>query len=399
MRARSRGLRSSCALRCWYRRDAVHGRSRARPRGRAAGCLPGLRPYAAGGHVSFAAGYRAGSAARGCAELLRSPGPPELESAVYPPPRPLARSAIGRAGERGGPGRGGERAPRCSSRALSRKRAARARLRHASSGAALDQRNERVLLALGLLAVVSVTLLMLIFGRAIFRPLDRLRAAAKAVGAGDLQHPPALAPPRRAGSAGARVRLDGGPPGGPSAAQARGAGPPRPADRAAQPPPLPGDARRRARRGARSGAPARGGAARHRRLQARQRGARPSTTATSCSAAAAAGLGEAMRSTWGVARVGGDEFGLVLPDAEGARVRARRAARAAVEVSAPVRGVLRCSAGVASFPEDAKSAGALLQLAAGACAGPRTAAAGARAATTPSTSSWSPRSSARTSRR
>jgi EAL domain-containing protein (putative c-di-GMP-specific phosphodiesterase class I) len=57
----------------------------------------------------------------------------------------------------------------------------------------------------------------------------------------------------------------------------------------------------------------------------------------------------------------------VLPDADSARAFAlAEAARAAVEVSAPVDGTLRCSAGVASYPKDAKSAGALLQLAAGA---------------------------------
>ena len=62
----------------------------------------------------------------------------------------------------------------------------------------------------------------------------------------------------------------------------------------------------------------------------------------------------------------------------------------------------RCAArpALACYPDDARSAGALLQLAGGALdLGEGQRDAGARAATTPSTSSWSPRSSARTSRR
>jgi EAL domain-containing protein (putative c-di-GMP-specific phosphodiesterase class I) len=59
----------------------------------------------------------------------------------------------------------------------------------------------------------------------------------------------------------------------------------------------------------------------------------------------------------------------VLPDADGSRAFAlAEAARTAIEQAAPVSGTLRCSAGVAAYPEDAKSAGALLQLAAGALA-------------------------------
>ena len=82
-----------------------------------------------------------------------------------------------------------------------------------------------------------------------------------------------------------------------------------------------------------------------------------------------------MRDVGVVARVGGDEFGLVLPDADGQRAYAlAEAARTAVEVSAPVSGTLRCSAG-ACYPDDAKSAGALLQLAGGALQWARRAAA------------------------
>jgi diguanylate cyclase (GGDEF)-like protein len=84
-------------------------------------------------------------------------------------------------------------------------------------------------------------------------------------------------------------------------------------------------------------------------------------------ARAAEGLRTTMRDVGVVARVGGDEFGLVLPDADGQRAYAlAEAARTAVEVSAPVSGTLRCSAGIACYPDDAKSAGALLQLAGGA---------------------------------
>jgi diguanylate cyclase (GGDEF)-like protein len=82
---------------------------------------------------------------------------------------------------------------------------------------------------------------------------------------------------------------------------------------------------------------------------------------------AAASLRSAMRGIGVVARVGGDEFGLVIPDADGAQALARaEAARAAVEAAAPMRGSLHCSAGIACFPEDARNAGALLQLADGA---------------------------------
>jgi diguanylate cyclase (GGDEF)-like protein len=82
--------------------------------------------------------------------------------------------------------------------------------------------------------------------------------------------------------------------------------------------------------------------------------------------AAAGSLSAAMRDRGIVARVGGDEFGVILPDADRARAGAlAEAARAAVEAAAPVPGSLRCRAGVACFPADARSAGALLQLAGG----------------------------------
>jgi diguanylate cyclase (GGDEF)-like protein len=83
--------------------------------------------------------------------------------------------------------------------------------------------------------------------------------------------------------------------------------------------------------------------------------------------AVAHSLRSAMRGLGIVGRVGGDEFGIVLPDADAQRAFAlAEAARTAVENAVPVRGGLRCSAGIALYPDDAKGAGALLQLADGA---------------------------------
>jgi diguanylate cyclase (GGDEF)-like protein len=83
--------------------------------------------------------------------------------------------------------------------------------------------------------------------------------------------------------------------------------------------------------------------------------------------AVADSLRSAMRSLGTVARVAGDEFGIVLPDADRSRAFAlAEAARLAVENTAPVPGGLRCSAGIAGYPADAKGAAALLQLADGA---------------------------------
>jgi diguanylate cyclase (GGDEF)-like protein len=83
--------------------------------------------------------------------------------------------------------------------------------------------------------------------------------------------------------------------------------------------------------------------------------------------AVADSLRSAMRGLGIVGRVGGDEFGIVLPDADAQRAYAlAEAARTAVENAVPVRGGLSCSAGIAGYPDDAKGAGALLQLADGA---------------------------------
>src|ERR671915_422829 len=83
--------------------------------------------------------------------------------------------------------------------------------------------------------------------------------------------------------------------------------------------------------------------------------------------AVADGLRSAMRGLGTVARVAGDEFGIVLPDADRSRAFAlAEALRIAVENTASVPGGLRCSAGIAGYPADAKGAAALLQLADGA---------------------------------
>jgi diguanylate cyclase (GGDEF)-like protein len=83
--------------------------------------------------------------------------------------------------------------------------------------------------------------------------------------------------------------------------------------------------------------------------------------------AVADSLRSAMRGIGVVGRVAGDEFGIVLPDADRSRAFAlAEAARIAVENTAPVPGGLSCSAGIAGYPADAKGAAALLQLADGA---------------------------------
>ena len=102
--------------------------------------------------------------------------------------------------------------------------------------------------------------------------------------------------------------------------------------------------------------------------------------ATSCSAAPRPGCGQPS-ATWASSRASAaTSSAIVLPDADGPRAFAlAEAARTAVEMSPPVSGALRCSAGVACYPDDAKSAGALLQLAGGALAWAKESGAGAHA--------------------
>jgi diguanylate cyclase (GGDEF)-like protein len=231
----------------------------------------------------------------------------------------------------------------------------------------LDQRNQRVLITFGIVAMVTLSLLILILRRRIFLPLDRLRAAANAVGAGDLS---TRLDWRRRDELG-QLASDF------DAMAAHLEEHQRGLEELADRDPL-------------TELP------NHRRFQealaAEHDRAHDSGTpfavvlldvddfkrineshghpyGDELLGAAAAGLSAAMRDLGVVARVGGDEFGIVLPDADGSRALAlAEAARTAVDLSAPVSGTMRCSAGVACYPEDAKSAGALLQLAAGALA-------------------------------
>jgi diguanylate cyclase (GGDEF)-like protein len=83
--------------------------------------------------------------------------------------------------------------------------------------------------------------------------------------------------------------------------------------------------------------------------------------------AAAEKLRSAVREDDVVARLGGEEFALILPgvDGEDAAELAERARAAVAEVEVGGR-ALSCSAGVASYPDDEREAGRLLELADGA---------------------------------
>jgi diguanylate cyclase (GGDEF)-like protein len=229
----------------------------------------------------------------------------------------------------------------------------------------LGDRNERVALVLGILLFLFTVFTSVVLGRGIFRPLDRLRLATQAVGAGNLGTRLGW---RRRDELGQLSR-----------------------DFDAMASDLEENNRRLEELAHRDPLT---GLANHRRFQEMlskeleyaHRDGRPLAVVIldiddfkrinesrghpfgdELLFGAAASLRSAMRGIAEVARVGGDEFGLVIADAEGARALAlSEAARTAVEAAVPLRGSLRCSAGIACYPEDARNAGALLQLADGA---------------------------------
>jgi diguanylate cyclase (GGDEF)-like protein len=231
----------------------------------------------------------------------------------------------------------------------------------------LDERNRRVLIALGVLVMSVLAVMFVTLNRGLFDPLDRLRAAARSVGGGDLStrlrwgrrdELGQLADEFDAMAAGLEARQ-------------------RSLEELVHRDPLTDLPNHRRFQEALAGEI--DAARRHGRPVAvvlldvdefkRINDARGHPHGDELLGGAASRLAAAMRDLGTVARVGGDEFGLVLPDADGARAFAlAEAARTAVELSAPVRGGLSCSAGIACYPDDAKSAGALLQLAGGALA-------------------------------
>ena len=235
----------------------------------------------------------------------------------------------------------------------------------------LGDRNQRVALVLGILLFSFTIFTAVVLSRGIFRPLDRLRLATQAVGAGDLatrlgwRRKDELGELSRDFDAMAvdleenNQRLE----------------------ELAHRDPLTGLANHRrfqevlskelANAPARPAA-ARGGDHRHRRLQAHQRLARAPLRRRAAFGVAAS-LRSAMRGIAVVARVGGDEFGLVVPDADGSRALAlAEAARTAVEAAAAMRGSLRCSAGIACYPEDAAMPEHSFSWRTERCPGPRT---------------------------
>ncbi|MGH2761079.1 MAG: EAL domain-containing protein [Thermoleophilaceae bacterium] len=229
----------------------------------------------------------------------------------------------------------------------------------------LAERNRRFALVSGILLAGLALLLALVLRRGIFGPLDRLRLAARAVGGGDLGT-----------RLGWRRRDELGQLAGDFDAMAADLETDHSSlEELAHSDPLTGLANHRrfqellggeverARRAGRPLAVAILDLDDFKRVNE----ARGHPFGDELLATAAESLRSAMRDLGVVARVGGDEFGLILPGTEPARaVVLTDAARTAVEAAAPVRGSLRCSAGIACYPDDAKGAGALVQVADGA---------------------------------
>jgi diguanylate cyclase (GGDEF)-like protein len=230
---------------------------------------------------------------------------------------------------------------------------------------ALAERNRRVLIVLGLLLTAFAVFALLVLERGIFRPLFGLRAAARAVGGGDLATRLGW---RRQDELGDLARdFDAMATG----LEERG----RRLEELAHRDPLTGLSNHRRFQEALS-----------REVELARRAGNPLAVVLldiddfkrlnedhghpfgdELLRAAGVSLRAALADPPILARVGGDEFGLVLPNVDGARaLMLAEAARLAIETAGPVRGTLRCSAGVACFPEDARAAGPLLQLADGA---------------------------------
>jgi diguanylate cyclase (GGDEF)-like protein len=231
----------------------------------------------------------------------------------------------------------------------------------------LDERNDRVLMISSILAASALAIVILLLARGIFRPLDRLRFAARAVGEGDLSTRMSWRRRDELGQLASEfdtmaARLE---------EHQRGL------EALAHRDPLTdlpnhrrfqealGEALDEARAGGRHVALVLLDIDDFKRVNE----ANGHPYGDELLGGAAAALKATVGDAGVVARVGGDEFGIVLRDADGrAAFELAEAARKAVELSAPVQGALRCSAGLACYPDDARSADTLLQLAAGALA-------------------------------
>jgi diguanylate cyclase (GGDEF)-like protein len=229
----------------------------------------------------------------------------------------------------------------------------------------LGERNDRLLLIFSILAASALALVILLLSRGIFRPVDRLRSAAKAVGEGDLST--RLSWRRRDELGQLASEFD--------TMAARLEEHQRGLEALAHRDPLTdlpnhrrfqevlGETLDEARAGGRRFALVLLDIDDFKRVN----DANGHPYGDELLRGAAAALKITVGDDGVVARVGGDEFGIVLPDADGrAAFELAEAARGAVELSAPVQGALRCSAGLACYPEDARSTGTLLKLAGGA---------------------------------